>query len=310
MRGPVLWGAALAAAVGVIALTTAGADAQSRRGARSAAIDLTTTEGALAAARRIWCTETDGEPVYWYWQGEAYSRRQGERDKHLFNVIGINVRTCGPHTDPQRGTGFRSVSRELLIYVDKETGQPLAKWTNPWTSETHDVLHVANDPVNGDFLPKNRDGSPYRWNGKAIGGKWFLTSTAPLFYTNPLGGNYQAEVGGTYHATEMFNFMGDLANLTAAGTHTADVQIGWVRMSDWLPWMKMNGRDGLIYFHTAGRKTLRWEDVSQTMRDEIARHYPEYRNPPPVGDPRPNVTSWTYYRDVKEGKQKAPARGN
>jgi hypothetical protein len=305
MRGSVLWAAAGAIA-GAMALTAAVADAQPRRA--SGMIDLSTTEGALAASRRIWCTETDGEPVYWFWQGEAYSRREGERDKHLFNVLGINVRTCGPHTDPVRGTGFRSVSRELLIYTDVATGQPLAKWNNPWTGETVDVLHVANDPVNGDFLPKNRDGSPYKWNGKDIGGKWFLTSTAPLFYPNPLGGAYQSEVGGVYHATEMFNFMGDTANLTGPRTRSADVQIGWVRMSDWLPWMKMSGRDGLIYFHTAGRKTLRWEDLSQVMRDEVATHYPEYRNPPPVGDPRPNVTSWTYYRDVKEGKQKAPDR--
>lgn len=284
-------------------------EAQNNRQARRApAIDLSTTEGALAAARRIWCTETDNQPVYWFWKGEAFSRREGEADKHLFDVQGINVRTCGPFTDPQRGTGFRSVSRELLIYLDKDTGRPLSKWTNPWTGEVVDVLHVANDPVNGNFLPKNRDGSPYKWEGTEISGHWFLTSTVPLFYTNPLGGPYQAEVGGTYHATEMFNFMGDMASLTDRRTQTAEVYIGWVRMSDWLPWMKMGGRDGAIYFHTAGRKTLNWDDLSPMMRNEVATHYPEYRNPPPVSDARPNVTSWTYYRDVREGKQKAPQR--
>jgi hypothetical protein len=271
-------------------------------------LDLSKPEGALAAMRRLWCTETDGEPVYWFWQGDVYSRRMGERDKLLFRTQGLNVRTCGKTTDAARGAGFRSVSRELLIYLDPQTGRPLSKWTNPWTNETVDVLHVANDPVNGEFFLKNRDGSPLAWSGKEIAGRWFMTTTVPLFYTNPLGGEYQPEVGGTYHATEMFNFMGDLASLTGPRSPTADVYVGWVRMSDWLPWMKMGGRDGVIYMHTAGRKVPRWEDVSQTMRDEVARHYPAYRNPPPVDDRRPNVTSWSYFKAVREGKEKAPVR--
>jgi dipeptidyl aminopeptidase/acylaminoacyl peptidase len=271
-------------------------------------IDLSTPEGVVAAQRRIWCTERDNEPVYWNWRGEAYSRREGERDRLLFKVEGLNVRTCVRVSDPQRGEGFRSVSRELLIYIDPETNRPLSRWTNPWTNETVDVLHVANDPVNGDFFPRGRDGAPTTWRGTTVGSGWYLTSTIPLFYTNPLGGAYQAEVGGTYHATEMFNFMGELRDLTTRSPRGADVDVGWVRMSDWLPWMRMGGRDGVIYMHTAGRKLLRWEDVSQVLRDEVAQHYPTYRNPPPGDDRRPNVTSWSYYQAVREGRETPPTR--
>jgi hypothetical protein len=271
-------------------------------------INLSTPEGVVEAQRRIWCTERDGEAVYWNWRGEAYSRRQGERDRLLFRVEGLNVRTCVRVSDPQRGQGFRSVSRELLIYIDPETNRPLARWTNPWTNETVDVLHVANDPVNGDFFPRGRDGAPITWRGHAVGSSWYLTSTVPLFYPNPLAGDYQAEVGGAYHATEMFNFMGDLDNLLTRGARGADVDVGWVRMSDWLPWMRMGGRDGVIYMHTAGRKLLRWEDVSELMRNEVATHYPTYRNPPPGDDARPNVTSWGYFRAVREGRETPPPR--
>jgi hypothetical protein len=304
MRRLLMTLAVAASASGILWADSGPAVAQTRE----AAIDLSTPAGALAGMRRLWCTETDGEPVYWFWQGDAYSRRMGERDKLLFRVQGLNVRTCGRVTDPVRGEGFRSVSRELLIYLDPQTGQPLSKWTNPWSNEVVDVLHVANDPVNGDFFVKTREGAPLTWPAKSIAGRWYMTSTIPLFYTSPLGGDYQAEVGGTYRATEMFNFMGDLANLTGRRTHSAEVDVGWVRMSDWLPWMKMGGRDGVIYMHTAGRKVTRWEDVSQTLRDEVARHYPTYRNPPPVDDRRPNVTSWSYYRAVREGREAAPKR--
>lgn len=271
-------------------------------------IDLNTPEGVVAAQRRIWCTERDNQPVYWNWRGDVYSRRQGERDRLLFRVEGLNTRTCVRVSDPQRGEGFRSVSRELLIYIDPQTNQPLARWTNPWTNETVDVMHVANDPVNGDFFPRAADGTPTTWRGHAVGASWFMTTTVPLFYPNPLGGDYQPEVGGTYHATEMFNFMGDMANLTTRSGRGADVEVGWVRISDWLPWMRMNGREGEIYMHTAGRKLLRWEEVSDLMRNEVATHYPAYRNPPPGDDARPNVTSWSYYRAVREGRETPPAR--
>lgn len=271
-------------------------------------IDLGTPEGVIAAQRRIWCTERDNQPVYWNWRGDVYSRRQGERDRLLFRVEGLNTRTCVSVSDPQRGEGFRSVSRELLIYIDPQTNRPLSRWTNPWTNETVDVMHVANDPVNGEFYPRAADGTPTTWRGHAVGSSWFMTTTVPLFYPNPLGGDYQPEVGATYHATEMFNFMGDMANLTTRSARGADVQVGWVRISDWLPWMRMNGREGEIYMHTAGRKVLRWEEVSELMRNEVATYYPAYRNPPPGDDARPNVTSWGYYRAVREGRETPPTR--
>lgn len=271
-------------------------------------IDLATPEGAVAAMRRLYCTKGDGAPVYWSWQGDAYARRSGEKDRLLFRVHGLNVRTCVAADDPLRGKGFRSLSRELLIYVDPQTEKPLSRWTNPWTNETVDVLHVANDPVNGDFFPRGKDGAPFSWRGHTLAGDWFLTSTIPLFYPNPLGGDYQPEIGGTYHAAEMFNFMGDLKSLTDQTSATADVRVGWVRMSDWLPWMKMNGREGLIYIHTAGRKLFKWDDVPEIMRKEVAEHYPAYRSPPPPDDNRPNVTSWSYYKAVREGRETPPKR--
>lgn len=45
----------------------------------------------------------------------------------------MNFRTCKSYSDPKRGLGYRSVSREMLIYVDKDSGEVLKKWTNPWT---------------------------------------------------------------------------------------------------------------------------------------------------------------------------------
>lgn len=274
---------------------------------RGEAINLATPEGAVAAMRRIWCNGADGQPAYWHWRGEVYGRRQGERDRMLFKVEGLNVRTCLAVNDPVRGAGVRTLSRELLIYLDPATGQPLTRWTNPFTGEDVDVVHIANDPVNGEFFPKSADGQPTQWRGTTIGDEWFLTTTAPLFYSNPLGGQYQAEIGGAYHATEMFNFSGDVSDLENSRNPGASVRVGWVRISDWLPWMKMGGREGLIYMHTAGRKLTQWDDVSPMLRHEVEAHYPAFRSPPPIDDRRPNETSLSAYRKLREAQAIAPS---
>jgi len=271
-------------------------------------LDLNTAEGAMLAMRKVQCSLIDGEPVTYYWHGRAFSRRMGERDKLLFNVEGMNVRACSTVTDPEKGLGYKLVTREILLYKDAKTGEVLKTWENPWTGEEVEVMHVANDPVNSSGYVTGRDGKPAKFAGDIMGDHFQLSFTVPLFYPNPLASEFQKEIGGTYHATEMFNFLGSVDNLTDPSKNTADIAIGWARMSDWLPWMNMQGRDGVIYMHTAGRKLDSWDDLSGTLKSEIKNHYPEYTSPPPADDPRPNMTSWKYYKAVKDGEIDLPKR--
>jgi len=261
-------------------------------------LDLSTAAGAVLAQRKLSCSTIDGEDVLYHWEGRAYSRRAGERDRHIFDVEGMNVRSCSTVTDPERGKGFKLVSREILLYIDKDTGEPMEVWDNPWTGDEVEVFHVANDPVNFGEYEVGRDGKPSTTSIRVDGDKYIQTSTIPLFYPNPLGGDYQSEVGGIYHATEMFNTMGDLESLLSKDTTTAEAYVGWVRMSDWLPWMKMAGRDGMIYFHTAGSKIDGFEDMSERMKSAIMKTYPDYATAPPDDDPRPNMTSWKDYKRI------------
>jgi len=271
-------------------------------------IDLNTPEGANTAMRKIQCSTIDDKPVFYWWKGKVFSRRQGEVDKHIFNVEGMNVRTCGTVDGGKKGEAYRLVTREILLYTDKETGQPLDTWENPWTNEVVDVHHVLNDPVNQPpSFPRNEDGSASPWKqkfgGDINGDYWWMTFPVPLFYHNDLGGDYQKQVGGVYHASELFNFSGDLESLTSSEKDTADVHVGWVRISDWLPFMMMSGREGSIYIHTAGRKVDSFDDMGEVMKTFINEHAPKYKTPPPTDDDRPNETSWTGYKKVVKGEE-------
>ena len=152
------------------------------------------------------------------------------------------------------------------------------------------------------FFEIGRGGKPLQLPFEVLGEHWWLTTTIPLFYDNVLGGPYQDYVGGKYHATEMFNFFGDIADLKLDAGDTANIRIGWARLSDWLPWMRMRGRSGILYFHTAGRKLEDFEQLPDILKDFIDTKYPKYREPPPVDDDRPNETSWSYFRKMLESQ--------
>lgn len=272
-------------------------------------IDLGTGEGTVKAMRKLHCSLADNKPVTYAWSGRAYSRVPGEPDRLLFRLSGMNVRQCVTVSDPQRGEGYRLVSREIMLYLDPQTGEILRTWENPWTDETVDVIHVANDPVNQrPQFPLGPDGKPTPFRGRIQGDTVFMAFEVPLFYTNPLAGEFQEYVGGTYHATEIFDFVLSRKDLVSEQRDSADVNVAWVRIAQWLPWMKMGSRAGLMYVNATGIKLDSWDDLPEQMKAEIRARYPDYTAPPPGDDSRPNETSWTVFKKALEAGRDSGAK--
>ena len=107
------------------------------------AYDLSDPEDVLQVNRKIQCSTVDNEPVTYYWNGNAYARRQGERDRLLFRVEGMNIRQCVRVEHEEYGEGYHLVSREILLYLDPQTREILSTWENPWTGETVEVMHLS-----------------------------------------------------------------------------------------------------------------------------------------------------------------------
>lgn len=269
-------------------------------------IDPISPDGFVQTSRKVHCSLNDSEPQVFTWQGRAYARVPGEKDINVFNLDGMNIRQCVTVKDEKRGTGYRMVSREIMLYLDPKTNEVLRKFENPWTGASNEVIHVANDPVNGrPTFGRDAEGKPSTYPLKEINGTWFMHFEVPLFYTNPLAGDYQQYVGGTYHATEIFDFNGDVDELLDPKQPVAYPVVAWVRIAQWLPWMEMGSRAGLLYFNAVGKKLENFDQLTQTMKDEIAANYPDYVAPPPVDDARPNETSWTYMKKIIDSRPKA-----
>lgn len=275
----------------------------------SAELDVSDPDQALLANNKLFCANEEGETALYWWYGEVYSRIPGEKDTHIFDVQGFNVRQCGKLQDETRGLGFKSVSREIMLYLDPETGEVLKTWDNPWTGETVDVMQVHNDPVNGrrPSYARDENGNPSATfdpkrvvNGTALVGG----GVARLFYENPLGGDYQDYEGGKYHASEFLTMAYPVADaLNADETAIQDAVISWGRISGWLPWMKMRGRTGLMVHYTTGMRLKDWSELPEVLRSEVEANYPKFRSPPPTDDPRPNETTWTVFKRWIEQKR-------
>lgn len=254
---------------------------------------------AIKISRKIQCSLDDGKPMFFSWQGRAYARRPGHRDQHIFDVLGMNVRQCGTVTSEERGTGYRQVSREVMLYLDPQTGEVLETWDNPFTGEAVQVIHVQNDPVNmrAPMFETTRTGEPYRFPGKVVGDKVLWNIEVPLFYPNPLGGSYQTYVGNHYHAMEIFDFVMDRDALLDPDMASADgTVVTWVRIAQWLPWMQMGSRPGLMIINASGTKHERFDALPAQMRAQIRENYAAFDAPPPLDDDRPNETSWTVFK--------------
>jgi len=271
-------------------------------------LDPNNPQDALKIQRKMICGSlTDKRPQAYTWQGDVFSRVQGEKDRLVFKVVGTNVRQCVTVTDPQKGEGFRSVSREVMLYLDPESGKILRTWDNPWTGAKVEVVHVANDPVNmrAPMFALTRDGNPLRAEGRVVGNLYLSTSEFPLFYPNPLGGAYQNYVGGTYQAIELFNNFVNAKGLFDADRIDAPrTFVSWVRVSQWLPWMEMGSRPGYLIFNTQGSSIESPDELPPVLKSELEANYPAYFTPPPVDDKRPNETSWTVFKRHIDARRK------
>lgn len=251
---------------------------------------------ALQITKRAQCGAADGEPAVYYWSGNVYSRVRGEPDRLLFRGEGMNIRQCETVTDPDLGEGYRQISREVMFYINPETNEILRHWDNPWTGETVEVMQIANDPVNQPpQFAVTPDGAMATPAIRRAGPWLFQPLEIPLFYRNPLGGEYQEYIGGQYHAMEIFDFAYPADEMLNTEVPAVYPIVSWVRLSDWAPWMKMRDRQGQMVFNVMGRKLESYGDLPDIIKDEIALNYPDYTIPPPLDDTRPNETTWTAF---------------
>jgi hypothetical protein len=79
-------------------------------------------------------------------------------------------------------------------------------------------------------------------------------------------------------------------------------RLAWARISQWLPWMEMGSRPGVMIVNATGFSTFELEDLPDTLVEDLKERYPLYLTAPTLDDARPNETSWTVFKKHVEAK--------
>lgn len=230
----------------------------------------------------------DGSQTFLTWTGSIYAFVPNEPKKRLFRIVGMSVSRCLAEEDES----WFFTSRELTYYLEPSTGEILYNWENPWTGETLNVVHVANNPVQGSL--KGR--FPAEVNGDET------TFVFDLFpnYPNPLADDAtftDYSPNSTYQAAELFKLTvptADLLNLEKSSV--SQLSLGWDRIGPWLPWMKMGNQAGQLIYSACGSKVNGFTELPQLLQDQINIRVPAYKEAPESGLDEEDMTSWIYFK--------------
>jgi hypothetical protein len=239
--------------------------------------------------------DISGAEVVYHWTGEIYSFVPEKQSVLLFDVEGYNIARLEEYED-----GYRMLSREVLLYLDPDTGEILLDWFNPFTGRTEQVVHVWNDPVNSE-MPRSDGSWEFRMPYSDLGNgmiSWDLRIF--VTYPSPLPASQFPEFSGSdlYQGCELFGFITSLDDLENAEMTSVPASLTWTRIGQWLPWMRMADSPGYLVYHCSGSKLEGgYPALPAYLREFVELLHPEFVTAPEEYS-RPNETSWTFFRKV------------
>ena len=218
---------------------------------------------------------------------------------------------------------YRRLNREVILYTDAYTGAVLDQWTNPWSGEVVDVVHVGNDPFNYNIAtymvtqPEDIGGEkptepvkiplvlPWR---KVDEETLVLETDMHLYYPNALRPEEwpRESSGPMVQVSEMFRYFVPIEELENPSLTTVSWHGTWNRITPWLPWMLLGDKPGHILYVGVMSSADSFDEVSPGVLAYVKKHFPDFLAAP-AKDYGPSLSSIENY--ARE-QQPAPFKKN
>lgn len=211
--------------------------------------------------------------------GEAWAMVDQESNRRLFKTFGV-----GASRIEEVEEGWRIFSREVLYYLDPDTGEILEAWKNPWLGGREvEVFHIANDPVNGVFTrqgnPVLSPPYPYVAYGDDVVFQWNFYIFKPAALSRSEYPIYSS--GDKDQHAELWGITGRRSEILNPDITSASCVMSWSRVADWLPWMQMGANPGTMVFHSHSMKLLGGVgDLPRYILDYTEKNFPKYLEAP------------------------------
>ncbi len=241
-----------------------------------ASLDLDNPRDNLTALIKLQA-DTSGADVIGGFPGEVWGWVPGEGNRLLFRSYGIGASHAEETAD-----GWRFYHRELLYYLDPETGEILDNWVNPYTGHTVEVLHILNDPVHR-FYAFDGGRFAFPWPYTVVGDDLVFRISVFSFRDSimPRADYPLHSADDKYQAAELWMMNGRVSEVMNPDITSASCVTSWSRVGQWLPFMEMGNRPGIMVYHSDSYKLL--EGVKQIPPDILAhteKHHPKYLESP------------------------------
>jgi len=251
---------ALAGAAGVAGLAL-GAGAQA---GGHASLNLDDATDNLTALLKLQA-DTSGADVISGFPGEVWGWVPGEGNRRLFRSYGIGASHVEEVED-----GWRFYHRELMYYLDPDTGEILEDWLNPYTGKRVEVMHILNDPVHR-FYSEDMGQFSFPWAYTIMGDDLVFRISVFSFRDSVMPRlEYPVHsANNKYQAAELWTMNGRVSEVMNPEVTSASCVTSWARVGQWLPFMEMGNPPGVMVYHSDSYKLM--EGVSQ-IPDNILRY--------------------------------------
>jgi hypothetical protein len=227
--------------------------------------------------------DTSGADALGGFPGQAWAWNPDVGNYHVFNTYGVGV----SHVEfDEAANGWRFFHRECLLYTDKETGEVVDSWYNPFTERRVEVMHVFNEHVSR-FYPLSGGRFSFPWDYEIHGNNITFRISVFRVEENPLTpAEYPLHSeGDVYQTGELWGIMGDLREIMDPEVTSASCVTSWSRIAGWLPFMEMGDRPGQMIMHSHAYKMKDGAaQLPPQIRSYIEKNAPEYLESP---------TEWT-----------------
>ncbi len=242
------------------------------------ALDLDDPETNLRAMLKL-RADLSGKDCLFAFPGEAWAMVPQERNLRCFKTFGV-----GANRIEEVEEGWRIYSREVLYYLDPDTGEILNEWSNPMLGGRKvPVMHIANDPVNGVFtrLGKSVLSPPYPYvaAGDNVVFQWNFFIFKPATLTRSEYPLYSS--GDKDQHAELWGIQGRRSEILDPDITSAPCVMSWCRVASWLAFMEMGNSPGTLVFHSHAFKLMNGAaDLPRYILDYTEKHYPKYLEAP------------------------------
>jgi Protein of unknown function (DUF1838) len=239
-------------------------------------LDLDAPEDNLKALIKLQA-DLSGADVISGFPGEVWGWVPGEGNTLLFRSYGIGA----SHVE-RVDNGWRFYHREVLYYLDPQSGEILKTWFNPQTGQRVEVMHILNDPVHRFYAIS---GGPFAAPFPYIihDDDLMFRISVFSFRDSPLTrAEYPVHAAhDKYQAAELWTMNGRISEVMNPDVTSASCVTAWARIGQWLPFMEMGNRPGIMVYHSTSYKLLGGiAELPPAIRAHTEKNHPEYLESP------------------------------